>query len=36
MVVMFIAPMNTPGIKLICRTSYEFAAAATGSPWIIP
>src|SRR6202050_4668279 len=36
MVVMFIAPMNTPGIKLICRTSYEFAAAATGSPWDYP
>ena len=25
MVVMFIAPMDTPGIKLICRQSYEFA-----------
>ena len=36
MVVMFIAPMNTPGIKLICRASYEFAAAATGSPWDYP
>ncbi len=36
MVVMFIAPMNTPGIKLICRHSYEFAAAATGSPWDYP
>src|SRR6201996_2333772 len=36
MVVMFIAPMNTPGIKLICRTSYEYAAAATGSPWDYP
>ncbi|HYA04970.1 MAG TPA: 4-hydroxyphenylacetate 3-hydroxylase N-terminal domain-containing protein [Xanthobacteraceae bacterium] len=36
MVVMFIAPMNTAGIKLICRTSYEFAAAATGSPWDYP
>ena len=36
MVVMFIAPMNTPGIKLICRQSYEFAAAATGSPWDYP
>ena len=36
MVVMFIAPMNTPGIKLICRTSYEFAAAASGSPWDYP
>jgi 4-hydroxyphenylacetate 3-monooxygenase len=36
MVVMFIASMNTPGIKLICRPSYEFAAAATGSPWDYP
>jgi 4-hydroxyphenylacetate 3-monooxygenase len=36
MVVMFIAPMNTPGIKLICRPSYEFAAAAAGSPWDYP
>jgi 4-hydroxyphenylacetate 3-monooxygenase len=35
-VVMFIAPMNTPGIKLICRPSYDFAAAATGSPWDYP
>ena len=33
---MFIAPMNTPGIKLICRPSYELAAAATGSPWDYP
>ena len=36
MVVMFIAPMNTPGIKLICRASYELAAGATGSPWDYP
>jgi 4-hydroxyphenylacetate 3-monooxygenase len=36
MVVMFIAPMNTPGIKLICRPSYELAARATGSPWDYP
>src|ERR1700719_3752487 len=36
MVVMFIAPMNTLGIKLICRPSYELAAAATGSPWDYP
>ena len=36
MVVMFMAPMNTPGIKLICRASYEIAAAATGSPWDYP
>ena len=36
MVVMFMASMDTPGIKLICRQSYEFAAAATGSPWDYP
>ena len=36
MVIMFMAPMNTPGIKLICRPSYELAAAATGSPWDYP
>jgi 4-hydroxyphenylacetate 3-monooxygenase len=36
MVVMFVAPMNTPGIKLICRPSYEMAAAATGSPFDYP
>jgi 4-hydroxyphenylacetate 3-monooxygenase len=36
MVVMFMAPMDTPGIKLICRPSYELAAAATGSPWDYP
>src|SRR5580658_227767 len=36
MAVMFIAPMNTPGIKMICRPSYELAAAATGSPWDYP
>src|SRR6516162_3766122 len=29
--VMFIAPMNAPGVKLICRTSYEQAADALGS-----
>jgi aromatic ring hydroxylase len=36
MVIMFIAPMNTPGVKLICRGSYEMAAAAVGSPWDYP
>ena len=36
MVVMFMAPMDTPGIKLICRPSYELAAAAAGSPWDYP
>jgi 4-hydroxyphenylacetate 3-monooxygenase len=36
MVVMFIAPMDTPGVKLICRPSYEMAAGAMGSPWDYP
>ena len=36
MVVCFMAPMDTPGIKLICRPSYELAAAATGSPFDYP
>lgn len=36
MVVMFIAPMDTPGIKLICRASYEYNAAVTGSPFDYP
>jgi 4-hydroxyphenylacetate 3-monooxygenase len=36
MAVMFMAPMDTPGIKLICRPSYELAAAATGSPFDYP
>ena len=33
---MFIVPMNTPGIKLICRPSYEMSAAVTGTPWDYP
>ena len=36
MAVMFLADMRTPGIKLICRPSYELAAAATGSPFDYP
>jgi 4-hydroxyphenylacetate 3-monooxygenase len=36
MVVMFITPMDTTGIKLFCRSSYELAAAATGSAWDYP
>src|ERR1700681_3294298 len=36
MVVMFMASMDTPGIKLICRPSYEMVAGATGSPWDYP
>ncbi|MCB8962532.1 MAG: Pyoverdin chromophore biosynthetic protein pvcC [Ardenticatenales bacterium] len=29
-------PMNAPGVKLICRHSYEFSAAAAGSPFDFP
>ena len=36
MAVMFMADMRTPGIKLICRPSYELSAAATGSPFDYP
>ena len=36
MVIMFIAPMDTPGVKLIGRQSYEMSARATGSPWDYP
>src|SRR5262245_49797988 len=32
----FFAPMNAPGVKLLCRPSYEFAAAAVGSPFDYP
>jgi 4-hydroxyphenylacetate 3-monooxygenase len=32
----FIAPMNTPGVKLICRPSYEMNAAVMGSPFDYP
>ena len=34
--VMFIAPMNTPGVKLICRTSYEMMASVMGTPFDYP
>lgn len=34
--VMFMVQMNTPGIKLLCRPSYELNAAATGSPFDYP
>ncbi|HEY0441883.1 MAG TPA: 4-hydroxyphenylacetate 3-hydroxylase N-terminal domain-containing protein [Xanthobacteraceae bacterium] len=36
MALMFIAPMNIPGVKLFCRTSYEMAASVMGSPWDYP
>lgn len=32
----FIAPTNGPGVKLLCRPSYEFASAVAGSPWDYP
>jgi 4-hydroxyphenylacetate 3-monooxygenase len=34
--VMCSVPMNTPGVKLVSRASYEFAAAASGSPFDNP
>jgi 4-hydroxyphenylacetate 3-monooxygenase len=34
--VVFMVPMNTPGVKLLARTSYEFTAAHTGSPFDYP
>jgi 4-hydroxyphenylacetate 3-monooxygenase len=32
----FMVPMNTPGLKLICRPSYELNAAIMGSPFDYP
>lgn len=32
----FIAPMDSPGLKLICRPSYEMRAAVMGSPFDYP
>jgi 4-hydroxyphenylacetate 3-monooxygenase len=34
--VMFITPMNVPGVKLLCRTSYEMAATVMGTPFDYP
>src|SRR5215472_6667814 len=34
--VMFIAPMNAPGVKLLCRTSYEMTASVMGTPYDYP
>ena len=33
---MFVAPMDAPGVKLISRASYEFVAGVTGSPFDYP
>jgi 4-hydroxyphenylacetate 3-monooxygenase len=32
----FTVPMNSPGLKLFCRTSYEMHAATLGSPFDYP
>lgn len=32
----FIAPMNAPGVKMFCRTSYEEAANRLGQPFDYP
>ncbi len=34
--VMFIAPMNAPGVKLFCRASYEMIASMMGTPFDYP
>jgi 4-hydroxyphenylacetate 3-monooxygenase len=34
--VIFIAPMNAPGVKLICRASYEMTASVAGTPFDYP
>ena len=34
--VIFMVPMNAPGLKLICRQSYEMIAAHVGSPFDYP
>src|SRR3954466_3433790 len=34
--VMFIAPMNAPGVKLFCRASYEMMPSVMGTPFDYP
>jgi 4-hydroxyphenylacetate 3-monooxygenase len=36
MAVMFILPMDAPGVKLICRNSYEEIATTLGTPYDYP
>jgi 4-hydroxyphenylacetate 3-monooxygenase len=36
MAVFAMVPMDAPGVKLICRTSYEMAGAVMGSPFDYP
>ncbi|MBM3529204.1 MAG: Pyoverdin chromophore biosynthetic protein pvcC [Alphaproteobacteria bacterium] len=33
---MFITPMNAPGVKIICRASYEMTAGVMGTPFDYP
>jgi 4-hydroxyphenylacetate 3-monooxygenase len=34
--IMFIAPMDAPGVKLFCRASYEMTASVMGTPFDYP
>jgi 4-hydroxyphenylacetate 3-monooxygenase len=34
--VMFITPLNAPGVKIICRASYEMTAGVMGTPFDYP
>jgi 4-hydroxyphenylacetate 3-monooxygenase len=34
--IMFIVPMNAPGVKLFCRASYELMTSVAGSPFDYP
>jgi len=34
--VMFIAPVNAPGVKLFCRASYEMMSSVLGTPYDYP
>jgi aromatic ring hydroxylase len=34
--IVFMVPTNTPGVKFICRTSYEMTSTAMGSPFDYP
>src|SRR5204863_2300479 len=34
--VVFIIPSNTPGVKFLCRTSYELTSTVMGSPFDYP
>jgi len=34
--VVFIVPSNAPGVKFLCRTSYEMASTVMGSPFDYP